>query len=58
MGLFKPNVERMRVKRDVKGLLKALQHKDSNIRIQAVEALGSVGDKRAVEPLTVIRGFC
>ena len=46
------NVERMREKRDVMGLIKALQYKsDLEVRINAEKALGDVGDKRAVVPL-------
>ncbi|MCJ7471087.1 HEAT repeat domain-containing protein [Candidatus Bathyarchaeota archaeon] len=44
MGLFsrKPNVER---------LIKALKDEDFHVRIEAAEALGKIGDERAVEPL-------
>ncbi|MGB2842281.1 MAG: HEAT repeat domain-containing protein [Halobacteriota archaeon] len=46
------NVERMREKRDVMGLIKALQYKsDLEVRINAEKALGDVGDIRAVVPL-------
>jgi len=50
-GLFKPNVERLQEKKNVKGLIKALRHKDSDVRWRAAKALGEIGDKRAVEPL-------
>ena len=50
-GLFKPNVERLQEKKNVKGLIKALRHKDRRVRSEAAEALGEIGDKRAVEPL-------
>ncbi len=54
MGLFKLNVKmvaKMKVKRDVKGLIKALRNKDGNVRREAAWALGDIGDVRAVEHL-------
>ena len=51
MDLFKPNVEKMEKKNDVNGLIKALKHKDKNVRMGAAKALGKIGDARAVEPL-------
>lgn len=50
-GMFKPNVEKMKEKKDVDGLAKALKHKDVAIRRSAAEALGNIRDGRAVEPL-------
>ncbi len=47
-----PNVEKLEAKRKIKGLLKALHHEDPDIRGQAAAALGRLGDRRAVEPLT------
>lgn len=56
MGIFdrKPNVEKLREKRDVEGLMKALKHKDINVRLGAAEALGRIGDARAEKPLTEV----
>lgn len=58
MGLFKPNVEKMERKRNVEGLVKALKcnwddkyGEYRTIRGKAAEALGKIGDARAVEPL-------
>jgi HEAT repeat protein len=51
MFFFKPNVKKMEEKRNVKGLIKALEHKDPNVRSEAAKALGRIGDERAVEPL-------
>ena len=51
LSLFKPNVEKLKKKRDVKGLIKALEYKNVDVRIKAVEALGEIKDERAVEPL-------
>ena len=39
---FKPNIEKM---------IRALDHKDEDVRRKAAEALGRIGDARAVEPL-------
>jgi len=47
-----PNVEKMKARRDVKGLIKALAYrKDSNVRRAAACALGEIKDARAVKPL-------
>jgi hypothetical protein len=55
MGIFDlfgpPNVEKMLAKKDVEGLIKALRHKEANVRAKAAQALGKVGDVRAVKPL-------
>jgi len=53
MPLFgPPNVEKMKARRDVSGLIKALEYKkDVSIRQQAALALGQIGDTQAVEVL-------
>jgi HEAT repeat protein len=51
MGLFKSKVEKMKAKRDVEGLIEALNDEDFNVRAAAASALGEIGDKRAVKPL-------
>jgi HEAT repeat protein len=52
MNLFgPPNIEKMEAKRDIKGLIKALSHKQDRTRWEAATALGKLGDARAVEPL-------
>jgi HEAT repeat protein len=53
MGLFgPPDIEKMKSKRDVKGLTKALDYqKDPAIRRMAVEALAGIGDANVVEPI-------
>lgn len=51
MPLFgPPNVDKLKAKDDVKGLIKALKYKDSSVRQAAAEALGAIGAP-AVEPL-------
>lgn len=56
MGIFNkfskpPNIEKMKKNRDVKGLIKALKHKDLSVRAAAACVLGEIGDARAVGPL-------
>jgi|WetSurMetagenome_2_1015567.scaffolds.fasta_scaffold644508_2 hypothetical protein len=53
MGLFgPPDVAKMKAKRDVLGLIKALRYqKDAGVRQAAARALGELGDPRAIEPL-------
>ena len=49
--LFKPNIGKMRRRRDVDGLSKALKHKDWQIRQQAAKALGEIGGFQATDAL-------
>ncbi|MCG2721133.1 MAG: HEAT repeat domain-containing protein [Thermodesulfovibrionales bacterium] len=56
MGIFDkffgpPNIEKLKEKRDVEGLIKALSHEDADTRSKAAEALGDLKDARAVETL-------
>lgn len=46
-----PNISKMESVHDVEGLIKALNHKSVDVRVSAGEALGRIGDRRAVEPL-------
>ena len=41
----------MSKKGDIDGLIRALRHEDEEVRLEAAEALGEIGDSRAVEPL-------
>ncbi|OEU68359.1 MAG: hypothetical protein BBJ57_10405 [Desulfobacterales bacterium PC51MH44] len=51
-NLFKPNIEKLKTKQKVDGLIKALQYKkDWSVRNSAAEALGEISDPRAVDPL-------
>jgi HEAT repeat protein len=54
MDLFKPNVQKLRERKDAGGLIKALGNKDPGVRAEACLALGGLGDKSAVEPLTAL----
>lgn len=49
-----PNVEKLKAKRNVKGLIRALTHEDAAIRLDAAKALGELGDPRAVDPLVAL----
>lgn len=51
MGFFKPNVEKMEAKRDIKGLINVLKDKESLERWRAIEALEKIGEP-SVKPLT------
>lgn len=51
MRLFKPNIRKLKAKKDIKGLIKALGHSDRSVQWEAVRALGEIGDERAVEGL-------
>ncbi len=51
MPLFgKPDVGKMEVQRDIRGLIKTLKHKDERVRNEAAEALGRMGQV-AIAPL-------
>lgn len=45
------DIDTMRRKRDVDGLVAALSDPAEIVRLTAAEALGLVGDERAIEPL-------
>ncbi|MDI7274909.1 MAG: HEAT repeat domain-containing protein, partial [Anaerolineae bacterium] len=52
MPLFgPPNVEKLKAKRDVAGLVKALKSPNWEVRRNAATALGEIGDRQAVEAL-------
>lgn len=50
-GLIRPNIERLKKQKDVVRLIRALQHRDWHVRMDAAEALGTFNDERAVLPL-------
>jgi len=51
MNLFKPDVNKLKEKNDVCGLVKALRNSDRDVRLEACWALGGLDDKRAPEAL-------
>jgi len=57
MALFgPPDINGMKKKGNVKGLIKALGDKNEDVRMSAAEALGEIGDASAVEPLIAALG--
>lgn len=47
-----PNIENLKSRRDLDGLVKALHYQDSpQVRQQAARALGEMGDRKALNPL-------
>jgi HEAT repeat protein len=53
-GLFEPNIRKMEARHDVKGLIRALSYKKyCDVPKGAAEALGVIGDSRAVKPLLI-----
>ncbi|WP_292520183.1 HEAT repeat domain-containing protein [Methanoculleus sp.] len=45
------DIDAMRRRRDIDGLVEALSDPEEIVRLTAAEALGLVGDERALEPL-------
>ena len=48
-----PNIYQLYEKQDVEGLIRALDYRAPEVRQNAANALGNIGDPRAVEPLIV-----
>jgi len=44
--LFKPNMKKMELNKDVEGLIESLKDGDKNVKQWAAGALGKIGDKR------------
>jgi len=51
MRLFKPNVPKMKARKNVNGLIKLLSDRDAEIRETAAKALGELGFPRVIGPL-------
>ncbi|WP_292386342.1 HEAT repeat domain-containing protein [Methanoculleus sp. UBA430] len=49
------DIDIMRRKRDIDGLVGALSDPDTIVRLTAAEALGTVGDERALGPLEQLK---
>jgi hypothetical protein len=57
MPLFgPPNVEKLKKRRDVEGLIQALEYKDENVRRAAADALGEIGGAEAIPVLIQAMG--
>jgi len=53
-SIFKPNVEKLKAKRNIRGLIKAANYrKNRTIRKNAVMTLAELGNSLAVDPLTI-----
>jgi HEAT repeat protein len=50
-GFFGTDVKKLKETRNVQGLILALKNRDPKVQYDAAEALGDLGDNRAVEPL-------
>jgi HEAT repeat protein len=50
-GMDKPDVDKMMAKKDIKGLIKALKYRESDVQKLAALYLGEIRDSRAVEHL-------
>ncbi len=53
MALFEPNINRLKEKKNIKGLIKALHHESITIQVEAARALGSLYARQAVDALIV-----
>ena len=51
LKLFLPNVNKLKQRKDVGGLINALNHKNFEIKMKAIAALGDIGDPIAADPL-------
>lgn len=49
--LFRSKIEKMEEKRDVEGLIEMLEDDNDNNKVDAVRALGRIGDHQAIDPL-------
>jgi len=49
--MVRPNIWELKAREDVEGLIRALKDSNPYVRKEAAEALGKIGDERAVEPL-------
>lgn len=54
MGLFEPNVEKLKAKKNVEELIKLLNHKYSDVQQHATLALCELKDERVVQPLITL----
>ena len=51
----RPDIEKLKRIKDVRGIIEALDYKDSEVKLEAVKALGSIGDERALKPLEKVK---
>jgi hypothetical protein len=51
----KPDIGKLKLIKDVNGIIEALSYDDSGVKLEAVKALGSIGDERALDPLDKVK---
>ena len=51
MGLFGPNIRKMKQEKDIQGLIETLRQGDTSVRTKAALALGEIRDEQAVPAL-------
>ncbi len=57
MSLFKPDIEKMKKNKNIRGLEKALNNKDPVIRRKAIEAIGKIDSRGAIDALVKYTGI-
>jgi HEAT repeat protein len=58
VGLFKPNIAKLKENKDIDQLIKALSDRRESVRKSAADALGALKDNRAVDALISALGEC
>lgn len=51
----KPDIGQLKLIKDVNGIIEALKYHDPGVKLEAVKALGSIGDGRALKPLDKVK---
>lgn len=51
----KPDIVQLKLIKDVNGIIEALNYHDPEVKLEAVKALGSIGDGRALKPLDKVK---
>jgi len=51
----KPDIGKLKLIKDVNGIIDALSYDDPGVKLEAVKALRSIGDERALEPLDKVK---
>lgn len=49
MGLFKPNIDKLKIRKDLDGLVNALGNRDAGIRTKAAEAITEIGGIKGID---------
>ena len=52
---IKPDIRKLKLIKDINGIIEALYYNDTGIKLEAVQALGALGDERALEHLDKLR---